>query len=108
MQTLESRTYGYARHWKPFIGKMHSLPMGIAPTYTNHMRTDQNDQEIAGILTAVAGANLSYKNEMIRFPETKEMGVDTPNGRESSRGDTGPNWNRQNWYLDENKKLPAI
>ncbi|MFC0187428.1 ethanolamine ammonia-lyase subunit EutB [Fictibacillus aquaticus] len=86
MQTLEARTYGYARHWKPFMlnnvsgfigpetlfdgrqmiradledlfmGKMHNLPMGIAPTYTNHMHSDQNDQEIAGILTAVAGAN---------------------------------------------------
>lgn len=86
MQTLEARTYGYARHWKPFMvnnvsgfigpetlydgrqviradledlfmGKMHGIPMGIAPTYTNHMVADQNDQEIAGILTAVAGAN---------------------------------------------------
>ena len=80
------RTYGYARHWQPFMvnnlsgfigpeilydgrqviradledlfmGKMNGLPMGIAPTYTNHMYADQNDQEIAGILTAVAGAN---------------------------------------------------
>ncbi|NGQ96920.1 ethanolamine ammonia-lyase subunit EutB [Brevibacillus sp. SYP-B805] len=86
MQTLEARTYGYARHWKPFMvnnvsgfigpetlydgrqviradledlfmGKLHGLPMGIAPTYTNHMRADQNDQEIAGMLTALAGAN---------------------------------------------------
>ncbi|MFM1653627.1 ethanolamine ammonia-lyase subunit EutB [Brevibacillus sp. B_LB10_24] len=86
MQTLEARTYGYARHWQPFMvnnvsgfigpetlydgrqviradledlfmGKLHGLPMGIAPTYTNHMYADQNDQEIAGILTTVAGAN---------------------------------------------------
>ncbi|WP_047150359.1 ethanolamine ammonia-lyase subunit EutB [Aneurinibacillus tyrosinisolvens] len=86
MQTLEARTYGYARQWKPymvnnvsgfigpetlydgrqviradledlFMGKMHGLPMGIAPTYTNHMYADQNDQEIAGMLTALAGAN---------------------------------------------------
>jgi ethanolamine ammonia-lyase large subunit len=86
MQTLEARTYGFARHWKPFMvnnvsgfigpetlydgkqviradledlfmGKLHGLPMGIAPTYTNHMHADQNDQEIAGILTAIAGAN---------------------------------------------------
>lgn len=86
MQTLESRTYGFCRHWKPFMvnnvsgfigpetlydgrqmiradledlfmGKMHGLPMGIAPTYTNHMYADQNDQEIAGMLTALAGAN---------------------------------------------------
>ncbi|WP_019240709.1 MULTISPECIES: ethanolamine ammonia-lyase subunit EutB [Bacillus] len=86
MQTLEARTYGFARHWKPFMvnnvsgfigpetlydgkqmirsdledlfmGKLHGLPMGIAPTYTNHMKADQNDQEIAGMLTALAGAN---------------------------------------------------
>ncbi|SDX93938.1 Ethanolamine ammonia-lyase heavy chain [Salimicrobium album] len=86
MQTLEARTYGYARRWKPFMvnnvsgfigpetlfdgkqmiradledlfmGKLHNLPMGIAPTYTNHMQADQNDQEIAGMLTAVGGAN---------------------------------------------------
>jgi ethanolamine ammonia-lyase large subunit len=86
MQTLESRTYGYARLWNPFMvnnvsgfigpetlyngrqmiradledlfmGKMNGLPMGIAPTYTNHMESDQNDQEIAGMLTALAGAN---------------------------------------------------
>ncbi|WP_313891504.1 ethanolamine ammonia-lyase subunit EutB [Psychrobacillus sp.] len=86
MQTLESRTYGFARRWKPFMvnnvsgfigpetlydgrqliradledlfmGKMHGLPMGIAPTYTNHMEADQNDQEIGGMLTALAGAN---------------------------------------------------
>jgi ethanolamine ammonia-lyase large subunit len=86
MQTLEARTYGFARHWKPFMvnnvsgfigpetlydgrqmiradledlfmGKMHGLPMGIAPTYTNHMHADQNDQEIAGMLTTLAGAN---------------------------------------------------
>ncbi len=86
MQTLESRTYGFARHWSPFMvnnvsgfigpetlydghqliradledlfmGKLHGLPMGVAPTYTNHMRADQNDQEIAAMLTAMAGAN---------------------------------------------------
>lgn len=86
MQTLEARTYGFAKHWKPFMvnnvsgfigpetlydgrqliradledlfmGKLHALPMGIAPTYTNHMDADQNDQEIGGMLTALAGAN---------------------------------------------------
>lgn len=39
------------------MGKLHGIPMGIAPTYTNHMQADQNDQEIAGMLTALAGAN---------------------------------------------------
>lgn len=86
MQTLEARSYGFARHWKPFMvnnvsgfigpetlydgrqliradledvfmGKLSGLPMGIAPTYTNHMEADQNDQEIGGMLTALAGAN---------------------------------------------------
>ncbi|HLT55404.1 MAG TPA: ethanolamine ammonia-lyase subunit EutB, partial [Bacillota bacterium] len=86
MQTLEARTYGYARHWSPFMvnnvsgfigpeilfngkqiiradledlfmGKLHGLPMGIAPTYTNHTVADQNDQEIGGMLTALGGAN---------------------------------------------------
>jgi ethanolamine ammonia-lyase large subunit len=86
MQTLEARTHGYARHWAPFMvnnvsgfigpeilfdgrqviradledmfmGKLHALPMGIAPTYTNHTIADQNDQEIGGMLTALGGAN---------------------------------------------------
>lgn len=84
--TLEARCYGLARRFKPFMlnnvsgfigpetiytgkeviradledlfmGKMHGLPMGIAPCYTNHMKMDQDDQEIASILCAAAGAN---------------------------------------------------
>lgn len=84
--TLESRCYGLARRYKPFMlnnvsgfigpetiysgkeviradledlfmGKMHGLPMGIAPCYTNHMNADQNDQELGTVLCAVAGAN---------------------------------------------------
>ena len=31
-------------------GKMHGLPMGIAPCYTNHMKMDQDDQEVATML----------------------------------------------------------
>ncbi|CDX05121.1 Ethanolamine ammonia-lyase heavy chain [bioreactor metagenome] len=86
MMTLESRTYGFGRHYRPFLlnnvsgfigpetiysgreviradledlfmGKLHGLPMGIAPCYTNHMKADQNDQEIATLLCAMAGAN---------------------------------------------------
>jgi ethanolamine ammonia-lyase large subunit len=74
--TLEARCYGLARRYKPFMlnnvsgrqviradledlfmGKMHGIPMGIAPCYTNHMSADQNDQEIATMLCTLAGAN---------------------------------------------------
>lgn len=84
--TLEARTYGYAKHWAPFMvnnvsgfigpetiydgkqmirasledhfmGKLTGLPMGMAPCYTNHTTIDQNDQEIATMLLAMAGSN---------------------------------------------------
>lgn len=84
--TLEARTYGFGRKFKPFMvnnvsgfigpetiydgreviradledlfmGKLHGLPMGIAPCYTNHMKADQNDQEIGTMLCAMAGSN---------------------------------------------------
>jgi len=86
VMTLESRCYGLARKFKPFMlnnvsgfigpetiysgkeviradledlfmGKMHGLPMGIAPCYTNHMKADQDDQEIGTMLCAMAGSN---------------------------------------------------
>jgi ethanolamine ammonia-lyase large subunit len=84
--TLEARCYGLARRYSPFMinnvsgfigpetiysgkeviradledlfmGKMHGLPMGIAPCYTNHMKADNNDQELGTLLCAAAGAN---------------------------------------------------
>ncbi len=84
--TLEARTYGYAKHWSPFMvnnvsgfigpetiydgkqmirasledhfmGKLSGLPMGMAPCYTNHTTIDQNDQEIATMLLTMAGSN---------------------------------------------------
>ncbi|MDK2986242.1 MAG: ethanolamine ammonia-lyase large subunit [Clostridia bacterium] len=84
-QTLEARTYGFGRKFNPFMvnnvsgfigpetiysgrevircdledlfmGKLHGLPMGIAPCYTNHMNADQNDQEIGTMLCAMAGS----------------------------------------------------
>jgi ethanolamine ammonia-lyase large subunit len=84
--TLEARTYGVGRAFAPFMlnnvsgfigpetiytgkeviradledlfmGKMHGLPMGIAPCYTNHMKADQDDQEIGTMLCAMAGSN---------------------------------------------------
>lgn len=86
MMTLEARTYGFARGYRPFMtnnvsgfigpetiysgreviradledlfmGKLHGLPMGIAPCYTNHMKADQNDQEMGTLLCALAGSN---------------------------------------------------
>lgn len=86
MQTLEARTYGFARRYRPFMlnnvsgfigpetiytgrellradledlftGKLHGLPMGIAPCYTNHMKADQNDQELGTLICAASGAN---------------------------------------------------
>lgn len=84
--TLEARTYGYAKHWQPFIvnnatgfigpetiydgkqlirsnledhfmGKLSGLPMGMAPCFTNHAVIDQNDQEAVTMLLALAGSN---------------------------------------------------
>ena len=84
--TLESRCYGLARRFRPFMlnnvsgfigpetiytgkeviradledlfmGKLHGIPMGIAPCYTNHMKMDQDDQELATMLCAIAGSN---------------------------------------------------
>jgi ethanolamine ammonia-lyase large subunit len=86
MQTLEARTYGFGRRYSPFMlnnvsgfigpetiysgreviradledlfmGKLHGIPMGIAPCYTNHMKADQNDQELGTLICAAAGAN---------------------------------------------------
>ena len=84
--TLEARTYGFAKHFHPFMvnnvsgfigpetiydgkqmirasledhfmGKLTGLPMGMAPCYTNHTGIDQNDQEIATMLLTMAGSN---------------------------------------------------
>lgn len=86
MQTLEARTYGFGRKFRPFMvnnvsgfigpetiysgaevlrcdledlfmGKLHGIPMGIAPCYTNHMKADQNDQEMGTLVCAAAGCN---------------------------------------------------
>lgn len=84
--TLEARSYGFAKRYKPFMvnnvsgfigpetlydgkqilrasledhfmGKLTGLPMGMAPCYTNHTNIDQNDQETATMLLAMAGSN---------------------------------------------------
>lgn len=39
------------------MAKLTGLPMGMAPCYTNHTSIDQNDQEIATMLLAMAGSN---------------------------------------------------
>ncbi|SDN68755.1 Ethanolamine ammonia-lyase heavy chain [Paenibacillus sp. yr247] len=84
--TLESRCYGLARKYKPFIvntvvgfigpeylydsrqviragledhfmGKMQQLPMGVDVCYTNHMNADQNDMDNLAVMLAAAGVN---------------------------------------------------
>lgn len=84
--TMESRCYGLARHFNPFMvntvvgfigpeylydgkqvtragledhfmGKLHGLPMGCDVCYTNHMEADQNDVESMAVLLATAGVN---------------------------------------------------
>lgn len=84
--TLESRCYGLAKKYKPFIvntvvgfigpeylydskqvnragledhfmGKLQQLPMGVDVCYTNHMKADQNDMDNLAVLLAAAGVN---------------------------------------------------
>ena len=84
--TLEARTYGFGRFFRPFMvnnvsgfigpetlydgkemiranledhfmGKLLGLPMGMAPCYTNHTSITQDDQEMATMLLNAAGAN---------------------------------------------------
>jgi ethanolamine ammonia-lyase large subunit len=84
--TMESRNYGFAKRYHPFIlntvvgfigpeylydskqviragledhfmGKMHGIPMGVDVCYTNHIRADQNDMENLGVLLTAAGVN---------------------------------------------------
>lgn len=82
--TLESRCYGMARKYKPFLvntvtgfmgpeytfsgkqiirnaledvfmGKLHGLTMGADVCYTSHIAADQNDMENLGVLLTAAG-----------------------------------------------------
>lgn len=84
--TLESRCYGLAKRYDPFLvntvvgfigpeylydgrqviragledvfmGKLHGISMGIDACYTNHMQADQNDVENLAVLLAAAGTN---------------------------------------------------
>jgi ethanolamine ammonia-lyase large subunit len=84
--TLESRCYGLAKTYKPFIvntvvgfigpeylydsrqviragledhfmGKLQQLPMGVDVCYTNHMKADQNDMDNLAVMLAAAGVN---------------------------------------------------
>lgn len=84
--TMESRCYGLARRWNPFMvntvvgfigpeylkngsqviragledhfmGKLHGLSMGCDACYTNHMDADQNDLENLVVILAAAGVN---------------------------------------------------
>lgn len=83
--TLEARTYGFGRYFRPFMvnnvsgfigpeviydgkemirasledhfmGKLLGLPMGMAPCWTNHTSITMDDQQQATMLLALAGA----------------------------------------------------
>ena len=85
--TMEARCYGFARRYNPFLvntvvgfigpeylydgkqviragledhfmGKLHGLPMGVDACYTNHMKTDQNDNE--SLMTLLTAAGCTY------------------------------------------------
>jgi ethanolamine ammonia-lyase large subunit len=91
--TLESRNYGFAKRYDPYIlntvvgfigpeylydskqvvragledhfmGKMHGIPMGVDICYTNHIRADQNDIEDLGVLLTAAGVNFVIATPM--------------------------------------------
>lgn len=84
--TMESRCYGLAKHYNPFLvntvvgfigpeyiydtkeliraalednycGHMHGLPMGCDVCYTNHMKADQNDAESLLVMLAQSGCH---------------------------------------------------
>ncbi|WP_019122078.1 ethanolamine ammonia-lyase subunit EutB [Brevibacillus massiliensis] len=84
--TLESRCYGLAKRYRPFIvntvvgfigpeylydskqviragledhfmGKLQGLPMGVDVCYTNHIKADQNDMDNLAVLLAAAGVH---------------------------------------------------
>ncbi len=84
--TMESRCYGFAREFKPFMvntvvgfigpeylydsrqviragledhfmAKLHGVPMGCDCCYTNHMLADQNDIDNLSLLLASCGVN---------------------------------------------------
>lgn len=83
---MESRCYGLAKHYKPFLvntvvgfigpeyiydtkeliraalednfcGHMHGLPMGCDICYTNHMKADQNDCDSLLVMLASSGCH---------------------------------------------------
>ncbi|MGM0900629.1 MAG: ethanolamine ammonia-lyase subunit EutB [Bacillota bacterium] len=91
--TLESRNYGFARYYDPYIvntvvgfigpeylynskqviragledhfmGKLHGVPMGVDICYTNHIKADQNDIEDLGVLLTAAGVNFVIATPM--------------------------------------------
>jgi ethanolamine ammonia-lyase large subunit len=91
--TLESRNYGFARYYDPYIvntvvgfigpeylynskqviragledhfmGKLHGIPMGVDICYTNHIKADQNDIEDLGVLLTAAGVNFVIATPM--------------------------------------------
>ncbi|TBL76473.1 ethanolamine ammonia-lyase subunit EutB [Paenibacillus thalictri] len=91
--TMESRNYGFARRYNPYIlntvvgfigpeylydnkqviragledhfmGKLHGISMGVDICYTNHIKADQNDIEDLGVLLTAAGVNFIIATPM--------------------------------------------
>ena len=140
--TLEARTYGFAKHYAPFMvnnvsgfigpetiydgkqmirasledhfmGKLTGLPMGMAPCYTNHTGIDQNDQEIATMLLAIAGSNYYMgvacgDDVMLSYQDTSYQ--DDATLREMLHLTPAPEffeWCKEMGILDEDARLTA-
>lgn len=138
--TLEARTYGFAKRWRPFMvnnvsgfigpetiydgkqmirasledhfmGKLTGLPMGMAPCYTSHTGIDQNDQEIATMLLAMAGSNYYMgiplgDDVMLSYMDTSFH--DDATMRELLNLTPAPEffeWTKEMGILDENARL---
>lgn len=141
--TLEARTYGFARYFRPFMvnnvsgfigpetlydgkemiranledhfmGKLLGLPMGMAPCYTNHTSISLDDQEMATIMLALAGANYFMgipvgDDVMLSYQDTSYH--DDATLRELTDRKPAPeffNWLKSYNILDENGILTSI
>ena len=142
LMTLEARCYGYARIWKPFLvnnvsgfigpetlydgrqiirasledhymGKLLGLPMGMAPCYTNHTKINQDDQEMATMLLALAGSNYYIgipmgDDVMLAYQDTSFH--DNATLRELLHRTPAPEffkWMKNHELMDEDGKLTA-
>lgn len=141
--TLEARTYGFARYFNPFMvnnvsgfigpetifdgkellranledqfmGKLMGLPMGMAPCFTNHTPINMDDQQMATMLLALAGANFfmgipSGDDVMLAYQDTSFH--DDALLREITHKKPAPEfhaWMMKKGLMDEDGKLTEI